>query len=239
MHIAVLAAALVTLSQGSPSEPPNLAPAPVAERVSVQLRPLSLADILNTPDARDATARVAYAEAGNQGESGLAGVVYTIINRLLDGRWGSTVEAVVDAPHQFEPVMRAGGSWRRLHPVSAVQEATVHTIVNLALQGRLPDLTGGAKYFQNRQVVAARAAAGTVSPSLVGFGGATPVAQIGDHTFYATPAQAAGASGRRRRLSRRARASGDSIFFGENRAVGQGANPMVAPGPAASGATMP
>ena len=238
MHVAALAA-LVTLSQGSPSEPSNLAPAPAAERATVQRRPLTLADLLNTPDARDATARVAYAEAGNQGESGLAGVVYTIINRLVDGRWGSTVEAVVDAPRQFEPVMRVGGTWRRLPPVSAVQEATVHTIVSLALQGRLPDLTGGAKYFQNRQIVAARAAAGTVSPSLVGFGGATPVAQIGEHTFYAAPAKAAGASGRHRRPSRPARAAGSSIFFGENRAAGQGADPMTAPAVAAPIAALP
>lgn len=222
MHIVALAGALVTLSQGAPSEPP----APTAVDVSVQARATTLADLLNTADARDAIARVAYAEAGNQGESGLAGVVYTIINRLADGRWGSTVEAVVDAPGQFEPVMRVGGSWRRLVPVSAVQEASVHTIVNLALQGRLPDLTGGARYFQNRQIVAARAAAGTVSPGLVGFGGATPVAQIGDHTFYAAPAKAAGAGGRRHRISRpaRARGSSGSIFFGENRAEGQGSD---------------
>jgi len=240
MPIAALAAALVTLSQGSPSEPANPAPAPLAERALVERRPLGLADVLNTPDARDATARVAYAEAGNQGESGLAGVVYTIINRLMDGRWGSTVEAVVDAPHQFEPVMRAGGTWRRLRPVSAVQEATVHTIVSLALQGRLPDLTGGAKYFQNRQVVAARAAAGTVSPSLVGFGGATPVVQIGDHTFYAAVAKSSDASWRRRRPPRGARgAAGGAIFLGENRAQEQGTDPMTPQADAAPIAALP
>ena len=239
MPIAALAAALVTLSQGSPSELSNLAPPPVAERASVERPPPDLADVLNTPDARDATARVAYAEAGDQGESGLAGVVYTIINRLMDGRWGSTVEAVVDAPHQFEPVMHAGGSWRRLRTVSAVQEAIVHTIVSLALQGRLPDLTGGAKYFQNRRIVAARAAAGVVSPTRVGFGGATPVAQIGDHTFYAGVARSSDASGRHRPLSRRARAAGDSIFFGENRAQGQGADPMTPKAGAAPIAALP
>ena len=36
-----------------------------------------------SPQCRDAIARVAYAEAGNQGDSGLAGVVYTILNRLF------------------------------------------------------------------------------------------------------------------------------------------------------------
>jgi len=242
MNLAVLAGALVTLTQGSELTAPAAAPsaaAPAVERAYISQRSLTLADLLNTPEARDATARVAYAEAGNQGESGLAGVVYTIINRLVDGRWGNTVEAVVDAPHQFEPVMRAGGSWRGLRPVSAVQEATVHTIVSLALQGRLPDLTGGAKYFQNRQIVAARAAAGAVSPGLVGFGGAAPVAQIGAHTFYAAPAKSTGSAARHRHASRPDRAPGNSIFFGENRATVQGADPMTAPAPASPMASLP
>jgi len=71
--------------------------------------PAALSPLVDTPEAREAIGRVAYAEAGNQGDSGLAGVVYTILNRLADGRWGGSVAAVVDAPHQFEPVMRAGG----------------------------------------------------------------------------------------------------------------------------------
>jgi spore germination cell wall hydrolase CwlJ-like protein len=141
------------------------------------------------PAARDAIARVAYAEAGNQGDSGLAGVVFTILNRLASGAWGASVEAVVDAPRQFEPVMRAGRDWRRLPEPSAAQRAHIETILNLALDGRLPDLTNGARYFQNPQIVAARAARGEVSPSLVAFGGATPTAVIGAHAFYAGPAR--------------------------------------------------
>lgn len=183
-----------------------------------------LAALLNAPEARDAMARVVYAEAGNQGDSGLAAVVYTIINRLQDGRWGSTVEAVVDAPHQFEPVMRAGGSWRRLAPVSVAEEARVNTIVNLALQGRLPDLTGGARYFQNRAVVAARAAAGQVAQGLVGFGGAIPSAQIGAHTFYTSVGEARGSGQHSRALP----TPGD-IFFGENHAADQAPDPLATP----------
>ena len=140
---------------------------------------------LNRPSARDAMARVAFAEAGNQGTSGLAGVVYTVLNRLSDGHWGNTVEDVVNAPGQFEPVMRAGGKWSNLPPVTAAQEARINTIVALAIEGRLPDLTGGARYFQNRDTVAARARTGQVSPSLIDFGGAAPSATIGAHTFYA------------------------------------------------------
>jgi len=139
------------------------------------------------PAARDAIARLAYAEAGNQGDSGLAGVVFTILNRLSSGAWGASVESVVDAPRQFEPVMRAGGDWRRLPEPSAAQRAHIETILNLALDGRLPDLTNGARYFQNPRIVAARAARGEVSPKLVAFGGAAPTAVIGAHAFYAGP----------------------------------------------------
>ena len=36
------------------------------------------------------------------------GVVYTILNRLQDGRWGGSIDAVLNARSQFEPVMRGG-----------------------------------------------------------------------------------------------------------------------------------
>lgn len=221
MIVAGLAAAYVVLAQ-------TQAPAPAPVLPPFQRSAPTLETVLNTAEARDAMARVAWAEAGNQGESGLAGVVYTILNRLIDGRWGRTVEAVVDAPRQFEPVLRAGGTWRRLPPVTAVQEATVHTIVELALQGRLPDLTGGARYFQNRRIVAARAAAGLVPERLVGFDGAASSAQIGDHTFYpGPPKQAPGASRRHRSVAGSVRAVTGSIFFGETQASPQAPEAMT------------
>jgi N-acetylmuramoyl-L-alanine amidase len=227
MHVAALAAATVVLTQ-SPAAPIATAPdGPAVAPASTLSRAERLAAVLNAPEARDALARVAWAEAGNQSESGLAGVVYTIINRLIDGRWGHTVEAVVDAPGQFEPVMRAGGTWRRLPTVTPVREATIHTIVDLALQGRLPDLTGGAKYFQNQRIVAARAAAGTVPPGLVAFGGAAPSARIGDQTFYAAPASSTGAGTRRHRRSSARKTS--PIFFGDNAAATRALDPMTSP----------
>jgi spore germination cell wall hydrolase CwlJ-like protein len=236
MIVAGLAAAYVVLAQTQAAAPaPPAAAFPPIERSTP-----SLAAVVNTPEARDAMARVVWAEAGNQGESGLAGVVYTVLNRLIDGRWGGTVETVVDAPGQFEPVMRAGGTWRRLAPVTAVQEATVHTIVELALQGRLPDLTGGARYFQNRRIVAARAAAGLVSERLVGFGGAAPSAQIGDHTFYPGPARrAAGASRRHRSVARAARAAKGAIFFDERQASPQAPGVVTPSEPDWGGASGP
>ena len=170
-------------------------------------------------EARDAIARVTFAEAGNQGDSGLAAVVYTILNRLADGRWGSTVDGVLNARSQFEPVMRAGGDWRNLPAVSAAAQARVDTILNLALEGRLPDLTGGARFFQNPAIVASRARAGSVPSGLVNFGGATPSAVIGAHSFYVETgrggqgARVAGA-GPQGRVNR---PSHGLLFVGENR----------------------
>lgn len=151
-----------------------------------------LRSLVDTPSARDAIARVTWAEAAGQGDSGLAGVVYTILNRLAAGHWGSSVDQVVNARAQFEPVLRAGGDWRSLPAVRPADRARIDTILNLALEGRLPDLTGGALYFQNPRIVAARAAAGAVSPRLVHFGGASPSAVIGDHAFYVGQKRAPG-----------------------------------------------
>jgi len=228
---ALHAQALNAQAQQSGAAPPS----PQAGAPTTPAPPASLAALLNAPQARDAMARVVYAEAGNQGDSGLAAVVYTIINRLQDGRWGSTVETVVDAPHQFEPVMRVGGTWRGLAPVTAAQEARVNTIVNLALQGRLPDLTGGARYFQNRAVVAARAAAGQVPQSLVGFGGAIPSAEIGAHSFYTSVVGEARGAGRRNR----APSTPGDIFFGENHAANQAPDPLTTADPTAAPSAPP
>ena len=145
-----------------------------------------VAPLVDSAQGRDGIARVAYAEAGNQGDSGLAGVVYTIINRLVDGSFGNRLDEVLDAPHQFEPVMRVGGHWTALASRSAVEQAHIDTILNLALDGRLPDPTNGARFFQNPAIVASRASAGTVRPGLVNFGGQKPVAVIRDHAFYDT-----------------------------------------------------
>ena len=186
-------------------------PAPLRPPGLAWLRP-----VVSMPSARDAMARTVIAEAGDQGDSGMAGVAYTILNRLADGRWGGTVEAVVDAPGQFEPVMRAGGAWRGLSRVSEAQAVRVATIVDLALDGRLPDLTGGARYFQNPQIVAARARAGTVSSARVNFGGATPSAVIGAHAFY-VDRKTSDSGARRMGLPAATSPRPDAIFIGENR----------------------
>lgn len=197
-------------------------PAAVATRTPTSPETMSfLADALKAPAAREGIARVAYAEAGNQGDSGLAAVVYAILNRLADGRWGFSVDAVLNGRGQFEPVMRAGGDWRSLATVSAPQQARIDTILNLVLDGRLPDMTNGARYFQNPGIVAQRARDGTVSARLVNFGGATPSAIIGAHSFYVDGARGMGLGGRPARSAPHAPETG--LFVPGGRPEGEGA----------------
>ena len=177
-------AALCVMSASRGTGVPAGTDCPAVEH-TYQTRLVAVTALVTGSEQRDAIARVTYAEAGNQGDTGLAGVVYTVLNRLMDGSFGSDLNAVLDAPHQFEPVTRAGG-WRQLPTRSSVEQAHVDTILNLALDGRLPDPTNGARYFQNPAIVSARAAAGTVSSGLVDFGGQKPVAVIRDHAFYET-----------------------------------------------------
>jgi hypothetical protein len=149
-------------------------------------------------DDRDAIGRIAYAEAGNQGEDGIAAVIFCVLNRVNSGLFQGSVQAVINAPNQFEPATRAGG-WHRLPPLDHAQSIQFDTILNLILAGRLPDLTNGALFFQNATIVAARVARGSVSPYLVDFGGTPPVAEIGDHRFYDWRAAVNLASARDRR----------------------------------------
>lgn len=155
-------------------------------------RPRSAPALALSAEDRDALGRVAYAEAGNQGEEGLAAVVHAVLNRVASGRFGVGVQGVLDAPGQFEPVTRVGGTWRGLPPLTEARRLVFSTILDLILQGRLPDLTGGSTFFQNPVIVSQRAAAGRVSPGLVNFGGQVPAAVIRDHSFF----RAAGPHGR-------------------------------------------
>ena len=235
MDAAALAGLCALLAHGATTQAlpegvdcPSAITAPAAGPATRQPAPgaASLGGMIDLGDARDGIARVAYAEAANQGDSGLAAVVYTILNRLQGGRWGSSVDSVLNAPHQFEPVLRAGGSWRNLRPVSDTQRARIDTIINLALEGRLPDLTNGAQYFQNPRIVAARAANGQVAASLVNFGGATPSAVIGAHSFYVEAGRGGAGRTSAHRATGRGRApsdvvliaAGGDIFVGQNRA---------------------
>ena len=248
MDPAALAGLCLLLARGQSAQPLPAGvncppPAPASAVMAPPLTRSGLAPLVAGPDAREAITRVAFAEAGNQGDSGLAAVVYTILNRVQDGRWGATVEAVVNARGQFEPVMRVGGDWRRLPASTVAQRARIETILNLALEGRLPDLTNGARFFQNPQIVADRATRGEVSEGLVNFGGTGPSAVIGAHSFYVDVRSAGGRGTRSAKPSSTPRGSssaaawqsaGGAIFVGDNRAA-QDAGSASGPAPEGAG----
>lgn len=146
--------------------------------------PYNLNDVPVTRTDRAAIARVAFAEAANQGDDGIAGVIFVILNRIASHHFGQDVQSVINAPGQFEPVMRAGGNWTFLPPLTAEQQVRFNTVFNLIFDGLMPDPTNGALYFQNAAIVAARETAGLVSPGLTNFGGQAPIARIHDHSFY-------------------------------------------------------
>lgn len=136
-------------------------------------------------DDIEATARVAFAEAGNDPVD-VAAVIDVILNRLEGGRFGSTAQAVINAPRQFEVVMRATGDWRNLPPLTEKQRIVFATIWALKSTGQLGSVVGNATYFQNPAVVAERASKGRVKPDLVHFGGMPQVgATPNGHVFYA------------------------------------------------------
>lgn len=134
---------------------------------------------------RDAIGRVTFAEAGNQGDTGMAAVVHVILNRLASGKFGSSITQILNAKNQFEPATRAGG-WDKLPALNPHQQARIDTIINLSIEGRLPDPTNGSLFFQNPTIVARREADGKVSKGLTRFNGAIPAAVIRDHEFYAS-----------------------------------------------------
>ena len=107
MDPAALLGVCALLVAGRPA--PSLPAGVVCPSAKVQAAPVNvetlglLTDALRAPSAREGIARVTFAEAGNQGDSGLAAVVYAILNRLTDGRWGLSVDSVLNARGQFEP----------------------------------------------------------------------------------------------------------------------------------------
>lgn len=127
-----------------------------------------------TADDREAVVRVAAAEARSEPTVGLLAVVDVILNRAKDQ--GVSVQEVVNARHQFEPVMRAGGTWRNLPQASPYERGRVIGFLDLKEAGVLGDVTDGAKFFQNEDIVRARG-------GNVGWG-MTPSMRVGGHTFY-------------------------------------------------------
>lgn len=131
----------------------------------------------------EAIKRITYAEAMDQGGLGITAVIFVILNRQLSGKYGASIQEVINAKNQFEPATRASG-WINLPKASKSHAATVETIVSLIMSGNLLDPTHGSFYFQNPVVVSKREHAGKASKGLTRFGNKKPTVKIKDHEFY-------------------------------------------------------
>jgi spore germination cell wall hydrolase CwlJ-like protein len=136
---------------------------------------LWLASVLPQPTADQlCLATTVYLEARNQSELGQRAVAEVALRRLDTGRWGDSVCDVVTAPAQFAPTLVKPGfrfsnlrAWGR--SVRVAMQATADWSVPIAQRRQV---VPGADHF----VALAKA-----SPS---WSQASPVATIGDHTFY-------------------------------------------------------
>lgn len=136
---------------------------------------LWLASILPQPAADPlCLATTVYLEARNQSELGQEAVAEVALRRLESGRWGGNMCAVVTAPKQFAPTLISPTfelknleAWNRAVAV-ALRTTREWAAPKPQRRQRVP----GADHFVVREIASPDWARGT------------PVAQIGDHTFY-------------------------------------------------------
>lgn len=122
-------------------------------------------------------ATTVYLEARNQSTLGQEAVAEVALRRLESGRWGDDLCEVVTAPKQFAPTLVSGDF--ALHNPKAWQRA-VSVALRMQREWRQPQPerrqhVPGAYHFVVLDLASPDWAQGT------------PVATIGDHTFYRAP----------------------------------------------------
>ena len=122
--------------------------------------------------------RTILGEAASEGPQGEAAVAHVILNRVAAGTYGKTAADVVMAPGQFEPWSTRSKELMAIQPTSPGYRDAAD-IVDMAIDGEVPDPTGGATHFLNPAIVRQRRGG-----SLPGWA-QQPIATIGNHTFYA------------------------------------------------------
>lgn len=136
---------------------------------------LWLASVLPQPTADQlCLATTVYLEARNQSELGQRAVAEVALRRFESGRWGDSVCEVVTAPAQFAPTLvHPGYRVKNLRAwMSSVRVAMETTSDWAKPQEQRRQVVPGADHF----VALAKA-----TPS---WSQRSPVATIGDHTFY-------------------------------------------------------
>jgi spore germination cell wall hydrolase CwlJ-like protein len=127
---------------------------------------------------RDYLIRTIAFEACGETELGKVAVAHAVLNRSESGRWGSSIQAVVTSPGQFEPWMTRRMDIERLSPTDPCYQSAAG-IADAVLASRVPDPTAGATHFLNPEIVRARR--GLLPPWAGGQGH-----PIGRHTFYSS-----------------------------------------------------
>jgi len=101
--------------------------------------------------------RTLYGEAGGEGQQGMEYVAAVILNRArIGGWWGSTVQAVIQYPNQFEVWNLGNPAGARAvqmtaNPNTAYLQA--REITRRALAGQLTETAQGATHYFNPDVV--------------------------------------------------------------------------------------
>lgn len=142
----------------------NLKNANSTPKTTTVTKPVSKpATTANTSDL-DALAKIIHAEANNQPYQGKVAVAAVILNRVSDGRFPSSIQGVITAPGQFQPV--SNGAYQNARPNNSDYSAARE-----ALAGADP--TGGATFFYAPSI-----ATTSWHETL------TPTVTIGGHKFF-------------------------------------------------------
>lgn len=127
-------------------------------------------------DLQIGTATV-FMEASGEPPEGQQGVCHVLLNRLKDGRWGTTLAAVCLAPYQFSSWNTPDSNRKRLALLNESSPAlvTIAALLQGAIAGEV-DPTGGALWYFNPALARPTWAASYVE-----------TARLGHHVFYKEP----------------------------------------------------
>lgn len=132
-------------------------------------------DAANRNEAIDTLARTIWAEARGEGKAGMEAVAAVILNRVAKPCWwGRTIVTVCLKPWQFSCWNQDDPNRAKLLSVGKEDAAfrIALEIAERAVDGQLPDSTGGATHYHTA----------SVSPSWAR--GQVPIKTIGNHLFY-------------------------------------------------------
>jgi spore germination cell wall hydrolase CwlJ-like protein len=123
----------------------------------------------------DLSARVTWGEARNQGIAGMQAVLNVMRNRMLDPRYPSSLAAVATQKWQFSAYNESDPNRAQLDAVTDddAEFAQAVELAARAVQGTLPDITGGATHYHH-----------TSLPAPYWTAGAEVTTVLGDHIFY-------------------------------------------------------